>query len=154
MLRPGRYTSTLDGNFAVFLIGMRINRLWRPDHWYPVAAAMPRMLKELHRQPSLGFLHAEMWFSRTTLLVQYWRSVDHLLAYAKNKDAAHLPAWRAFNRSAGTAASVGLWHENYVVTPGSYENIYVDMPAFGLGRAGHAEAVGAGRHSASERLAR
>ncbi|WP_374331662.1 monooxygenase family protein [Aestuariivirga sp.] len=29
-----------------------------------------------------------------------------------------------------------MWHETYVIAPGSYENVYVNMPAFGLGRAG------------------
>jgi hypothetical protein len=33
-----------------------------------------------------------MWFGRTTILVQYWRSMDQLLAYATNREAAHLPA--------------------------------------------------------------
>lgn len=44
-------------------------------------------------------------------MVQYWRSMDQLLAYAENKDAAHLPAWRDFNQSVGTDGSVGIWHE-------------------------------------------
>lgn len=46
---------------------------------------MPRMLKELYRQPELGLIHAEMWFSRTIILVQYWRSMEQLLTYAKNQ---------------------------------------------------------------------
>ena len=56
---------------------------------------MPKMLKELYQHRELGFLHAEMWFSRTIILVQYWRSLEQLLAYAKNKSAEHLPAWKA-----------------------------------------------------------
>jgi len=114
------------------------------------------MLKELSRQPDLGLLHAEMWFSRTIILVQYWRSMDQLLAYAKNKDAAHLPAWRDFHRAIGTNGDVGIWHETYVVRPGSYENIYVNMPEFGLGRAGRLIPAVKGRarstESAEERL--
>ncbi|MGO0577562.1 monooxygenase family protein [Ornithinimicrobium panacihumi] len=35
--------------------------------------------------------------------MQYWRSVDHLYAYARQPDARHLPAWRAFNRAAGSS---------------------------------------------------
>jgi Domain of unknown function (DUF4188) len=53
----------------------------------------------LYRRPDLGFLHAESWFARTTIMVQYWRSMDQLLAYAKTRDAAHLPAWQAFNNA-------------------------------------------------------
>lgn len=36
---------------------------------------------------------------------------------------------------AGTG-DVGVWHATYVVAPGSYENIYVNMPPFGLGKVG------------------
>jgi hypothetical protein len=34
-------------------------------------------------------------------MVQYWRTMDQLLAYAKNRDATHLPAGKAFNKKAG-----------------------------------------------------
>jgi hypothetical protein len=143
-IHPARMTARLDGDFVVFLIGMRFNRPWRVDRWGPVIAAMPRMLRELAQKPELGFLHGESYFGRTTLMLQYWRSLDQLLAYAKAKDAQHLPAWAAFNRAVGTDGSVGIWHETYLVGPGRYENVYVNMPAFGLGAAGSlVPAVGA-----------
>lgn len=147
-----RLTATLEGDFVVFLIGMRINKPWLIHKWIPVAQVMPRMLKELGQQPDLGLLHAEMWFSRTIILVQYWRSMEQLLAYAKNKDAAHLPAWRAFNNAIGTDGSVGIWHETYRASAGSYENVYVNMPPFGLGKAGLLQPATGGRQSASGRL--
>ena len=152
MIRSERLSAVLDGDFVVFLIGMRINRPLAVHKWGPVIRAMPRMLQELYRQPELGFLHAEMWFARTTIMVQYWRSLDQLLTYAKSRTAAHLPAWQAFNRSVGTDGAVGIWHETYVMTPGSYENIYVNMPPFGLGRAGALQPVSGGMQSAADRL--
>lgn len=152
MIRRDRLTANLDGDFVVFLIGMRINKPLHVHKWLPVANAMPRMIKELYRKPELGFLHAEMWFSRTIILVQYWRSMEQLLAYAKNKEAEHLPAWQSFNRAVGTDGSVGIWHETYSASPGTYENIYVNMPPFGLGRAGTVQTAAAGRHSAAARL--
>ena len=152
MIRNERLTSSLEGKFVVFLIGMRINSLLKVHKWLPVAHAMPRMIKELYRQPELGFIHSEMWFSRTIILVQYWRSMHQLLAYAKSKDAEHLPAWRAFNRSVGTDGSVGIWHETYSVSPGTYENVYVNMPPFGLGKAGTLQPASGGRQSAAGRL--
>ena len=85
-------------------------------------------------------------------MVQYWRSMEHLLAYAKNTDAEHLPAWREFNRKIGKDGSVGIWHETYSVTKGSYENIYANMPAFGLGRAGTLQRVQGKRETARDRL--
>jgi hypothetical protein len=132
---------------------MRVNNWWRIDRWLPVALAMPRMLRELHGRPALGFLHAEMWFSRTIILVQYWRSMDQLLAYAKSRESAHLPAWQDFNRRVGTDGTVGIWHETYAAAPGTYENVYVNMPTFGLGRAGVLQAAAGGRQSAAGRLA-
>lgn len=147
-----RMTARLDGDFVVFLIGMRINKPWLLHKWWPVASAMPRMLRELQAQPDLGLLHAEMWFSRTIIQVQYWRSMAQLLAYAKKKDAQHLPAWAAFNASVGTDGTVGIWHESYAVGPGRYENIYVNMPAFGMGRAGELSPARGRMASAEQRL--
>lgn len=37
-----------EGELAVFLIGMRVNRWWRVDQWLPTAVAMPGMLKGLY----------------------------------------------------------------------------------------------------------
>ena len=64
MVHRKRLTAGLEGDFVVFLIGMRINKPWNVHKWWPVAAAMPRMIKELYLQPELGFIHAEAWFSR------------------------------------------------------------------------------------------
>jgi len=152
MINRERLTAKLEGDFVVFLIGMRINQPLKLHKWLPVAAAMPRMLKELQQQPERGLLHAELWFSRTILVLQYWRSMEQLLAYAKDKEAEHLPAWRAFNRAIGTDGSVGIWHETYAVSAGTYENIYVNMPPFGLGRAGSLQSVAEAHRSAAARL--
>ncbi len=54
-----RVTGRIDGEFVVFLIGMRVNRWWKVLQWLRVALAMPRMLRELHGKPELGFLGAE-----------------------------------------------------------------------------------------------
>ena len=148
-----RVTGRMDGEFVVFLIGLRINAWWKPHKWLPVAFAMPKMIKELTEKPELGFLGAEQWAGRTTVMVQYWRSMEQLLDYAKSRDTAHLPAWRAFNKRIGTSGDVGIWHETYRVRAGDYENIYVNMPAFGLARAGKMLEVGKGkRDGAKERL--
>ncbi len=136
-MNPGRFAATIEGDFVVFLIGARINQLWNVPKWLPVTQAMPRMLQELQRQPELGLLHAEPVLSwRTVSTVQYWRSYDHLHAYAHARDKAHLPAWAAFQKAARGNSAVGIYHESYLVPAGNYETIYADMPAFGLGRAG------------------
>jgi hypothetical protein len=152
MIHRERLFARLEGDFVVFLIGMRINALWKVHRWWPVARAMPRMIRELQEHPELGMLGGEMWGGRTTILVQYWRSAEHLFAYARNRDAEHLPAWRAFNRAVGTSGDVGVWHETYLVGPGRYENIYVNMPAFALGKVGALSGATAGLQSAEARL--
>ena len=136
MIRHERLCATVEGPLVVFLIGMRINKPWKVHKWWPVAQAMPRMLAELQVRPELGMLGGEMWFGRTTILVQYWRTVQQLLSYAKDRNAMHLPAWKAFNQAVGSSGDVGVWHETYAVPAGGYESIYVNMPPFGLGKAG------------------
>src|SRR5450755_2420808 len=149
-----RRMSAAEGDLVVFLIGMRVNRWWKPWQWLRTALAMPRMLRELSAHPELGLLGSEAYFGRTTLLVSYWKSIEHLLAYAKLRTAEHLPAWRAFNQSVGTSGDVGIWHETYRARAGEYETVYMNMPAFGLGKAaGLREALGH-RVSAAGRLAR
>ena len=153
MNRRERLCATLEGDFVVFLIGMRINSLWKVHRWLPAVRAMPRMLAELQARPELGLLGAEMWTARTTIMLQYWRSLDQLLAYATDKQANHLPAWKAFNQTVAASGDVGVWHETYIVSPGRYENIYVNMPAFGLGKVGSLVAASGSLHSASGRVA-
>lgn len=53
---PGRYAGRIEGDFVVFLIGMRINRPWKLREWVPVFTAMPKMVRELERDPESGFL--------------------------------------------------------------------------------------------------
>ena len=131
----GRTTADAPPGTVVFLIGMRINRLWKLRQWLPVARAMPRMLQELVAHPELGLLSHRTYVSgRTVLTVQYWRSAEDLDRYARARDQAHLPAWREFNRRVRDNGDVGIFHETYVV--GRHETVYVNMPAtFGLGGA-------------------
>jgi hypothetical protein len=130
-----RVTAVIDSEVCVFLIGMRVNRPWKIHRWLPVARAMRRMLVELEKLPDSGFLGVEQWFGNPTLMVQYWRSVEALEAYATNRDLAHLPAWAEFNRRVGSNGDVGIWHETYRVRRGDFECVYNNMPAFGLAKA-------------------
>jgi hypothetical protein len=133
---PTRMTAVIDRPIVVFLIGMRINSWWKVHKWWPVSQAMVRMMKELTAHPASGFLHAENWFGRTSLMVQYWESFDALEQYARDRMQAHLPAWQQFNLGGAAGGDVGIWHETYEIGPGRYECIYHNMPPFGLGRVG------------------
>ncbi len=71
-VQNGRLTAKMEGEFVVFLIGMRINRIWALHKWFPVFLAMPRMLAELKKQPELGMLHVQLsWSGRVIQTTQY-----------------------------------------------------------------------------------
>jgi len=150
-IRRERLTAEIEGEFCVFLVGMRVNRWWKVHRWWPVAMAMPRLLRELYSDRDLGFLGGEMWFGNPTISVQYWKSFDHLERYAKATDRLHRPAWHAFNQIA-RSGDVGVWHEAYVIRPGEYECIYNNLPPFGLGKVSRLVPATGRRESAASRL--
>ncbi|WP_261303125.1 DUF4188 domain-containing protein [Paenibacillus andongensis] len=151
---PGRFTAQMDGSFVVFIIGMRVNKLWALHKWLPVAKAMNPMLQELYRNPELGFIDASFHLSwRGVTLIQYWKTFEQLEHYARH-GATHLEAWRNFNKKVGTSGAVGIYHETYLIPEGNYECVYNNMPVSGLAKAGsHVPAVGK-RETASRRLGR
>ena len=88
---PERMTAQIDGDFVVFLIGLRVNKPWMVHKWWPAAMAMPKMIRELEASPELGLLGHISGFK---LSVQYWRSFELLEAYAKSKDSIHITCFR------------------------------------------------------------
>jgi Monooxygenase af470-like len=151
---PGRYTADVDDELVVFLIGMRINKLWKIRTWLPVMLAMPKMLKAALGDPDSGLLGARTYFGPNPLVVQYWRSFEHLTKFARASDAPHLGAWRRFNKAIGSSGDVGIWHETYLVKPGAAECVYSNMPVFGLAGATKHVLVTGGRHTAAARIGR
>lgn len=147
-----RMTAEVDDDFVVFLIGMRINKLWKIHKWFPVVMAMPKMISELYKNPDLGFISHEQWFGRTTIMVQYWKSFEQLENYAKSRTSNHLPAWSAFNKIIGSNGDVGIWHETYLSKKGSFESVYNNMPKFGLAKAMNCVPATGNKKSANDRL--
>jgi hypothetical protein len=137
-VHPGRYTAHVDGDFVVFIIGMRINKPWKVREWWPVFTAMPRMIKELDGRPELGFLGYRQCLASPVepMVIQYWRSFEQLERFARDPQFAHLDAWRLFRRATGDSGNVGIWHETYMVADGAYETIYGNMPRTGLAAVG------------------
>ena len=80
-------------------------------------------------------LRSKSTHHRVVMSVQYWQSMEKLFAYAHDRTGEHFPAWAAFNRRARASSAVGVWHETYLIGPDNAENVYVNMPAFGLGAA-------------------
>ena len=150
---PKRMSAQIEGDFVVFLIGMRVNRFWLPHKWMPAFLAMPKMLIELSKLPKekTGFLgYNNVGFG---MVMQYWRSFEHLESYAQAKDRAHFPAWVAFNkRIKDDRGAVGIFHETYLVKAGHYETLYSGMPPFGLGKAAELVEATGDRVAARKRL--
>jgi len=150
---PGRHTAAVEGEFVVFLIGMRFNKFWMVHKWLPVAMAMGPMLTALLKDRSKGLLGFRVLPGlRGITLIQYWRSFEQLERFARGKDDAHLQAWRRFNQLVGTGGDVGIWHETYRVEAGAYESIYNNMPRFGLAAAAEHVPVSRKGQSAAYRL--
>ncbi len=129
-------TAEIEGDFVVFLIGARINskrEFLRSYMDLGGRRGMKHMLDYLVAHPEKGLLAYE--FGLPTI-VQYWRSFDHLEAFARNEDDPHLEAWRQYWRRVGRSSRSGIWHETFLVRAGEYEAVYGNMPARGLGKAG------------------
>jgi len=136
-----RMMAEIDGDFVVFLIGARFNsfRLLRTFGDLGGRRGMKHMLDYLMARPEKGLLGYQMGLPT---IVQYWRSFDHLEAFASDTGDPHAAAWRNYWKRVGTSTRTGIWHETYLVRAGEYEAIYGNMPPFGLGKATRLERLG------------
>jgi Domain of unknown function (DUF4188) len=128
-------TVEIDGDFVVFLIGARLQASHPLRSFVDLGGrrGMKHMLDHLMADPDKGLLAYEMGIPT---IVQYWRSFDHLEAFASNQDDPHLEVWRRYWRRVGKSDRTGIWHETFLVRAGEYEAVYGNMPPHGLGKAG------------------
>jgi len=137
-IHRGRYAAEIDGDFVVFLIGARLNKPWRAISSFRDLGGrrrgMQAMLNHLMKHPEKGLLGYRMGFAT---IVQYWRSFEHLEAFARDDDALHRETWLNWFRR-DPKGRTGIWHETYLVRAGDYEAIYSDLPEAGLATAGRA----------------
>src|SRR3954467_4837712 len=151
-VNQGRHGAKIEGDFVVFLIGARLDKL------HPIRSlrdlggmrSMPYMLKYLTKHLEKGLLGFE---THGLMNVQYWRSFEHLERYARDESDPHLEVWRRYWKRVGRAPRSGIWHATFLVRDGEYEAIYGNMPAYGLARATEVVPVG-GDSSARGRLRR
>ncbi len=135
----GRWTADIEGDFVVFLIGMRANRPWKVRKTLAVARAMPPIIKDLEEHPEKGCLGTRqaLFSPIAPLVIQFWRDFESLERYAKD-DMLHSEPWKRFFKVVGLGGDVGIWHETFKVRAGEYESVYGNMPRFGLAAAaGH-----------------
>src|ERR1700761_6004786 len=131
-----RMRAEIDGDFVVFLIGARFNsklHLYRTLLDFGGRRGMVHMLQYLEARPEKGLLGFQQLGLAT--IAQYWRSFDHLEAFARDENDPHLAVWRSYWKRVGQSDRSGIWHETYLVRAGEYEAVYGNMPPFGLGRA-------------------
>jgi hypothetical protein len=145
----GRFSADMDGDFVVFLIGMRVNKPWQLRKWLPIFGAMPKMVRYLSEHPEKGLLGFRTYLLPSPMVVQYWRSFDDLDRFARDSDDPHLENWRRYLREIGKSGDVGIWHETFMVPAGQYEAIYSNMPVSGLAAAsGHVPLAAKGQSAA------
>ncbi len=150
-MNKGRYTVLPSEPITLFLIGLRVNKWYKIHKWLPVLLAMPPVLNELLKNKSLGCLSYEMLFKyRGVMIVQYWESNEQLLFYSKMPK--HLTAWRRFTKVLKQNDAVGFYHETYNSESKQYENIYINMPDFGLSKARNKQVINKETQSAKQRL--
>jgi hypothetical protein len=149
----GKVAAEIDGDFVVFLIGAR-PRLRHPIAWFQDLGGrggMKHMLDRLMADPDSGLLGYTMGLP---VIVQYWRSFDHLEAFAGDKAQAHSVAVKNYwGRVSRHGHGAGIWHETFLVKAGQYEAIYSSMPTFGLGAAQGSRLVRV-HNTARQRLSR
>ena len=135
-VKQGRWMADIEGDFVVFIIGARFEKrhLLRTLRDLGGRRSMPHMLKTLSEDPERGLLGFEM-STFGGLIVQYWRSFEHLERFANDQDDPHVAAWRNYWKRVGKDTRTGIWHETYLVRAGEYEAIYGNMPPYGLGKA-------------------
>lgn len=133
---PGRHTADAGAGCVVILVGMRVNRPWKLHRWLWFSFQARAMTRWLRRHPHQGLLGASWgWLGGSAVGLQYWRSFADLERFAADPEAPHLRAWRRYRQRIGSSGDLGLWHEVYRLSPGSYEAAYVNMPRWGLAAA-------------------
>ena len=129
-----RINVSLEDDFVVFLIGIRINHLWKSQNWIPAALAMPTMINELSYILESGFLGYQLIGAFPPVIVQYWKSLEQYEAYTKNRDESHYPVLNDFIQKMRKNSDVAVWHETYKVKDGKFESIFNNISAYGHGK--------------------
>jgi Domain of unknown function (DUF4188) len=152
-VRRGRWMARRDRPFAVFLFGMRLNRPGGLRRWLWALRVLRRIQADLAAHPERGCLDGHVYRAgRTLVAVQYWESFEALDGWARDHRLPHRGPWQRYLREALDDPAVGLWHETYLATPGTWEGVYVNMPPWGLAGGVEAVEMQSTRGSARDRL--
>lgn len=139
MVEGNRMVADVEGDLVVYINGMRLNRL-RPKailKWIIAGRKLAKMFERLEADPDSGLLGYQPAFMglRTGAAIQYWRSLEDLQRFARDRDDLHVPAWRWYNEKVTESGDVGFWAELYVLEDGDYETFFRNVRPVGLGAA-------------------
>jgi len=128
----------VEGDIVVYINGMRLTKLRVLPQWILAGRKLAAMFERLEADPESGFLGYQPAFMglRTGAEIQYWRSLDELEHFARDREDLHVPAWNWYNETVDSGGGVGFWAELYVVDADDYETFYRNMPPIGLGAVG------------------
>lgn len=132
----GRNAANPVSDIALFLIGLRINRLTSLRSGLRVMTSMLRLLRDLRDDHDSGYRGHRILFGptpREVMVLQYWASGEQLVAFATDPRHRHREAWREFEQMVrSSAGGIGLWHEIYRVPRSGISTFYRDIPPIGL----------------------
>ena len=138
------YSARCNGDFVVFLIGIRPNGA-NPftKTFAEVGNAFRSMVAELEADPSLGYMGGDVYVGANTrkstlMTVQYWRSYEALQKWTHTRMGVHMKTMMEYMKTDQFEGLNGIWHETYKVRDGEYEAIYAHMPPIGLALASQA----------------
>lgn len=84
---------------------------------------------------SSGFTAAQDGAGNAIITISYWRSIEHLHAFAHGD--AHRAGWDWWNRTIKQHDHLGIMHETFAVPANGWENIYVNFHPIGMGETSH-----------------
>jgi hypothetical protein len=131
---PKRLAAEMDGEFVVYINGMRLNHLRALDKYMIAGRKLAAMFDRLEADPDSGFLGYEPAIRGlgSGAAIQYWRSLEDLQSFAQDPENRHVPARTWVNENV-RKGEIGFWAELYVIDDENYETVYRDVPPIGLG---------------------
>jgi len=107
-----------------------------------VSEAFESMVKELESDPEkYGYLGGDQFMSTNPYtngpsMIQYWRSQEHLNAYAKSRMNKHFQPMLKSAKQVRESSAYGFYHESFRIHAGEYDCVYMNMPRTLLGAVG------------------
>lgn len=150
---PGRYTAEFKDTIIVFVIGMRVNRLFALHKWLLPTFNTLRLWIHVKTNPPKGYLYGYLYlYCRGIGMMQYWHDFTALETFSHDKNQPHYKAWSQLALQTESDKTFGYWHETYEINPNRTEAIYGSMPRFGLAAASNHEQLKIREDSARSRL--